>query len=80
MLFCDYKDILGSPKKGIHERRTTGDTALFDYFGTLLIAFFLSKLTNLPLVLSTILCFVLGEVFHYLFCVPTNSLTYLHMI
>lgn len=76
MKFCDYKNIFGVPGTGVHKWRFM-DVALFDYVGTIVLAIIFSKLTKLPLVLSTILMFVLGIALHAIFCVPTSTVKYL---
>jgi hypothetical protein len=75
-MLCKYKDILGIPGKGVHSYRFM-DTAVVDYLGTILLAVILTKYTKIPLVLSTILMFILGIVLHVLFCVPTGATRYL---
>lgn len=76
MDFCKYKDIFGIPGKGVHSYRFL-DTAIFDYIGTIVLAAILTKLTDIPFVISTIIMFVLGILLHHVFCVPTNATRYL---
>ena len=71
-----YKDIFGKPNEGIHSYRFMG-TAIVDYVDTILLTVIFTYLTNIPLVLSTIIVFVLGIVLHILFGVSTNSTKYL---
>lgn len=61
-MFCKYRDIFG--KAG-------------DYFGTILLAIIFSYFTKVPLVLATILMFVLGVILHWMFCVPTGAVKWL---
>lgn len=75
-MLCKYKNIFGVSGKGFHSTRLL-DVALFDYIGTVLLAIIISKFTKLPLVLSTILMFVLGLVLHWVFCVPTSALKFM---
>ncbi len=75
-MLCEYKNIFGVPGKGFHSTRLL-DVALFDYIGTIVLAIIVSKFTKLPLVLSTILMFVLGLILHWIFCVPTSALKFL---
>lgn len=75
-MLCEYKDIFGVAGQGVHSTRLL-DVALFDYLGTIMLAVIVSKFTKLPLVLSTILMFVLGLVLHWVFCVPTSALKFL---
>jgi len=75
-MLCEYRDIFGVARQGVHSTRLL-DVALFDYIGTIVLAIIVSKFTKLPLVLSTILMFVLGLVLHWVFCVPTSALKFL---
>ena len=75
-MLCQYKNIFGIPGKGVHAWKFM-DTAIFDYVGTLFLAVIFARLTGVPLVLSTILMFVLGVVLHVVFCVPTAAVKYL---
>ena len=71
-----YKDIIGKPKEGIHSYRFMG-SAIVDYVVTILMTVIFTYLTNIPLVLSTIIVFALGIVLHILFGVSTKSTKYL---
>jgi len=76
MSLCKYKDILGVPGKGVHSTRFLG-VALYDYIGTILLAIITTKITKVPLVITTIAWFVLGILLHALFCVPTQAIIFL---
>lgn len=76
MNFCKYKDIFGIAGKGVHSYRFL-DTAIFDYIGTIAIAAILTKMTDIPLVISTVIMFILGILLHHVFCVSTNATRYL---
>lgn len=54
-----------------------GNTAAFDYISTILAAIFMTYVTKVPLVITTIIMLLLGELLHYLFGVKTNTLRYL---
>jgi len=73
---CKFKHIFGKPGKGVHSYRFMG-VALVDYALTILLAIILTKLTDIPLVISTILCFVIGILLHAVFCVPTQATIFL---
>lgn len=73
--FKKYSQIFGIPNEGAHSYRFL-DTAVVDYILTILLAFFLSYMTKLPLVITTILSFLLGIILHILFGVETNTLKY----
>jgi hypothetical protein len=74
--FKQHRDIFGVPGTGVHKQRFL-DVALFDYIGTIILAIIFSKLTKIPLVVSTILMFVLGVVLHMLFGVNTSAVKFL---
>ena len=76
MKLCKYKDIFGVPGQGVHSYRFL-DTAIVDYVLTIALAAVVTKVTNVPFVITTILMFVLGIVLHSVFCVPTNATKYL---
>ena len=71
-----YKDIFGKPNEGVHSYRFMG-TAIVDYIVTIIISVIFAYVTDIPLVLSTIIVFVLGIILHILFGVPTNTTRYL---
>ena len=76
---CDFKNIFGEPGKGVHSIRFMG-AALVDYALTILLAMIITKFTKIPLVLSTILCFVIGILLHAIFCVPTQTTKFLGIV
>jgi hypothetical protein len=71
---CPYKYILGIPEKGFHATRLFG-FALNDTIGTIVLAFIVTYIYEVPLWKSLMSMFVLGEVLHYLFGVQTAFLT-----
>lgn len=52
-------------------------TDMFDYSLTVLAAFIATKYTKIPLVLTTILMFLVGIIFHLALRVDTVSIKYL---
>ena len=76
MKFCKYSNIFGVAGQGVHKYRLF-DVALVDYVSTILLAMIVTKFTKIPLVISTILMFVLGIILHVLFCVNTSAVRYL---
>lgn len=74
--FKKYSNIFGVPNTGVHSYRFLG-TAVVDYVFTILLAFLLTWITDIPLVLTTIFSFIIGIIFHILFGVNTNTLKYL---
>ena len=69
---CKYRDLFGTPMTGAHSYRFM-DASIIDYVLTLLLAFLFSKLTKIPLVISTIIMFIIGILLHLVFCVETSS-------
>ena len=69
------KAIAGNPGEGIHQARLN-DAAMFDYIGTLVLAIIVSKFAKTPLVLTTIILFVLGELLHIMCDVKTSTVKF----
>ncbi len=74
--FSKFKNVLGEAGKGVHSFKIL-DTAMVDYFLTIMLAFVFSYLTGFPLVLMTILLFIVGIICHMLFGINTTTLKYL---
>jgi hypothetical protein len=76
-VFSKFKDALGVAGQGFHEARLLS-SAMYDYIGSILLALLLTLLyRQIPLVVSTILVLVLGEILHYLFGVQTQTMKFL---
>ena len=75
--FKQFKNLFGIEKKGLHSYRFTEDTAVFDYFITIIGCLIISHFTKIPLVLTTIIVLLIGMLVHALFGVQTNTLKYL---
>ena len=71
-MLCQYKDMLGKVGEGVHSYRIA-NIAIFDVLGVILGAFFLHALfpAYSTLYIMAIL-FVLGIIFHRIFCVRTT--------
>ena len=78
MNLCNYKNIFGVPGTGIHAWKFHG-TSLADYFMTIIGAFIITQYTKIPLVITTIVLFLLGIFFHYILCVPTQTIKYFNI-
>lgn len=74
--FSKYKSVFGFPSQGIHKYRFL-DTAIVDYILTIIASCITTYFSKIPLVLTTIIWFILGIVFHILFGIETNTLKYL---
>jgi hypothetical protein len=79
MKYCfldKYKNMFGEQLAGIHKYRFL-DTAIVDYVLTIALSMLISKYTDIPLVLSTIIIFSLGIFMHVIFGVETKTVRYL---
>lgn len=76
--FKKFKNIFGVPKTGVHSYRIL-DCAVIDYLLTILLALFTTLITKVPLVLTTILMFIIGIISHVLFGVETNTTNFLNI-
>ena len=72
MSTCSYKYLFGMPGQGVHKYRFL-DTAIVDYIASILGAMLITKITKIPLVITTIGVFLSGIVLHYLFCLKTGT-------
>ncbi len=81
MTFCpfsQYSNIFGKPNTGVHSIKFM-NVAVFDYTLTIILAFFITYITNIPVELTTIFSFILGIISHILFGVKTNTTKFLHI-
>ena len=71
--FCKYKDFFGKPKQGVHGIRYL-NIAVVDVLFTFLLAKFFQFyfLKEWDFILILFCSFILGIVFHRLFCVRTT--------
>ena len=72
-MLCDYSEILGKVREGIHSYRVF-DIAVLDVLGTIIGSYLLQKnffreYTVLQVTVST---FIIGIILHRLFCVKTT--------
>jgi uncharacterized membrane protein YcaP (DUF421 family) len=73
---CEYKNIVGEPRKGIHSIRLF-DFAIIDILGTVGLAFILSKITGISFLLSFLIWILIAIFLHWLFCVDTKLNMYI---
>jgi hypothetical protein len=71
MNLCQYKNIFGEPKKGLHSYRIF-DIALIDFSLTLLISLMISKYYSINIIYIFLILLILSLIFHKLFCVETT--------
>jgi hypothetical protein len=60
--------------------RIPHNTVLFDYASTIIGSVLISYMSKVPLVIITVVAFVIGEVVHYLFGIQTNTLRYMKLL
>ena len=68
--------MFGAPNTGVHSYRFL-DTAVVDYILTIVAAAFVTKVTKIPLVITTIILLILGIFLHALFGVNTGAVKFL---
>lgn len=68
---CKYKDLLGKPGEGLHSYRVF-DIAILDTILTIVLGLLLAKIFNITKFHGILLSFLLGIVFHKIFCVETT--------
>ena len=68
---CQYKDIFGKPKEGVHSYRIF-DIAIVDVIFTILGGIIIAYSFNFDYTNTIIILFVLGIVMHRIFCVETT--------
>jgi len=71
MNLCQYSNILGKPKEGIHSYRLF-NIAILDVIGTLIIGYIIHRRTKIKLYIINIILFLSGILLHKLFCVKTT--------
>ena len=80
MSWCQYKDILGKPGKGIHSYRLFG-VAIADLIITLIAAYIIAYMFKIRFYYVAIGLFILGILLHRAFCVKTtiDTLLFRHL-
>lgn len=71
MDLCQYKNIFGEPGQGLHSYRLF-NVAIVDVMLMIFVSYLISSYFNLSFVKTTIILFILGIIFHRLFCVRTT--------
>lgn len=70
-MFCDYKDIFGKPREGVHAYRVF-DVAIVDVLMTIFAALFISSRTGKPVAPILFVLFLMAILAHRMFCVRTT--------
>lgn len=68
---CQYKFIFGKEGAGIHSYRLFG-LAIVDVVGTVIGAVLLASIFNWNYIITIVIAFLIGILFHRLFCVNTT--------
>lgn len=68
---CKYKNFLGEPNKGVHSYRFLG-VAIMDVIMTIIGAYVISLITRFNFIYILLGLFLLGILFHRVFCVDTT--------
>lgn len=68
---CMYRNIFGAPGEGVHRFRLF-NLAIVDVIFTIIGGYVISLNTKYSFLMSTIGLFILGILFHALFCVDTT--------
>ena len=71
MDLCKYKDIFGKPNTGVHKYRLFG-LAIVDVILTIIGGYLIAIIFKKSFLYTTIILFVIGILFHRLFCVRTT--------
>lgn len=71
MLLCQYKNIFGEPRKGVHSIRLF-DFAIVDILLTIVVALFIAYIFKTSFLFTLLSLFIVGELLHILFCVETK--------
>jgi len=70
-MLCKYKNIFGSPGKGLHKYRIY-NIAIIDVLITIIIAIIISYLFKINFIYTIIILFLAGIIIHRIFCVRTT--------
>lgn len=70
-MLCPYRHMFGEERKGFHSLRLF-DVAFGDVVLTLLLSFLISYALKTNITTTTIIVFVLGVIFHRIFCVNSK--------
>jgi hypothetical protein len=71
MNLCQYKDIFGKPRKGVHAYRLL-DIAMVDLIATIISAILVAKWIEYDFITVFLFLMILSVFVHKLFCVETT--------
>lgn len=75
MYLCNYKDILGTPKKGFHTHYF--GFAIFDLLGTIFLSFLFGNFEIKKSLKYFVILMLIAIFLHWLFCVKTKLNSFL---
>jgi hypothetical protein len=70
-MLCKYNNVFGKPGTGFHSIRIF-NVAILDVIGTIAIAYIIARYMNWNTYITIICAFVIGIIFHRIFCVNTT--------
>lgn len=70
-MLCSYHHVFGEERKGFHSLRMF-DVAVGDVLLTLLLSLFVSYVSKISIITTTIIIFIVGIIIHRIFCVNTK--------
>ena len=73
-MFCQYADIFGKPREGVHSLRVF-DVAIVDVIFTILASLYLSKMYKISFQKLLVYSCIFGFILHSVFCVKTKILS-----
>lgn len=76
MNLCQYKDIFGKVNEGVHKYKIFG-ISIVDTLATLIVAFLISIIFKYNFLVVFLILFVIGEFFHFIFCVDTGVISFI---
>jgi len=76
MNLCKYRYIFGKPGQGVHQYQIFG-IAIVDTVMTIFAAIILAYFFKWNFIKTLVILFIIGEIFHYIFCVPTAVIKFL---
>lgn len=68
---CQYKNLLGEPNTKLRKFRIF-DISVIDVLVVLVVCYFISFYTKIPLWITLVVVFILGIIIHRAFCVRTR--------
>lgn len=71
MSLCNFSDIFGKPRTGVHSFRIF-DIAIIDFLMTIIGGIIIAKYMKWNYIKTILLLFLIGHLSHLLFCVDTT--------